>query len=203
MKLGSGKALIQRVHSTRWKWLTFQCSSIACACLLLIIVVPSFVGWLRPQREAEQDVKRYGYNAPLNQTFLELLPPNGSSDDTTLMAEVRGAALQLARKPHAGCVNSVACIARPCRRLVFLTPAPLALAIVAQAQMRFWKLLWADNFTGYYDINDPAYFFVLGLVDVTLSAKSMDPDSLKIDMALTGEHGLLRAAPAPWPGCHA
>ena len=92
-----GRKLIRRMQATRWKWLTFQCSSIFCGLLLIIVVVPCFLVWLRPQREAEQGAKLYGFNAPYNQTFLELLPPNGRSDDTELMAEVRTAIILIAR----------------------------------------------------------------------------------------------------------
>ena len=76
-------------RSARWKWITFQCSSFACACMLAVVVLPTFLQYLRPLREAETSVHMFGYNAPSNQTVLQLLPVEGQADNTQLMAEVR------------------------------------------------------------------------------------------------------------------
>ena len=82
-------------RSTRLKWLTFQCSSVGCACLLAIVVAPTFVLFLKPERESEIRVDLYARNAPYGPNVLDLLPPDGQSYNSQLMAQVksRGAML--------------------------------------------------------------------------------------------------------------
>ena len=59
------------------KWLLFQLFSACIAVVVLLAVVPSFVRWLKPQRELEQAARAINSTTPYTSTFwnpLEYLP---------------------------------------------------------------------------------------------------------------------------------